>query len=440
MDTVRQKTCPDCFKGILESGKCNRCGFEIQHEKQNSLRIETFSKLKQRYIVGRILGYGGFGITYKVYDTKQDRICAVKEFIPMGLVARRSQGTQIYVTSSAYEGDFEHGKKRFIEEARVLMQLDHIPEVVKITDYFEENNTAYFVMDYIEGATLKQLMRVYGGTIPLKNALEIIKQAGEALEQVHTGAGIFHRDISADNLMLTKDGNVKIIDFGNAKYLIGKNSQTLSVVLKHGYAPPEQYSSTSLQGSYTDVYALAVTLYYILTGVMVTSAPDRLTGEEYWALNRVLPEVPEYVSKAVDRALELNSKKRTQTVRQFLTELGLSEQASVSKKKKQETPYIAVIGTDSRRRFNLPCNSIMTIGRSKTMADIVPARDSQISKKHCEIFYDSIEQQFYLVDQSTNGTYLDGQRMEKGKVYVIRAGERFSLGRNLCILQTGVEK
>ncbi len=459
MQIEEYQTCPNCFLGEMKLGKCKTCGHETISEKTNRLRIPQFSKLNGRYMVGRILGSGGFGITYKAYDTYNRSYCAIKEFVPLGLVTRDMQGMEIYVTSSQNEEEFEHGKRRFMDEAEVLKELSALPEVVQITDYFQENNTAYFVMEYLEGVTLKQLMSSYGGRIPVNEAISIISRVGETLEQVHSRAHIFHRDISADNIMITSDGRVKLIDFGNAKYLIGKHSQSLSVVLKHGYAPPEQYSSTSSQGSYTDVYALAVTFYYITSGVMMVYAADRLGGDTYTPLEELNPQIDKYISEAVDKALVLNRKMRTQTVGEFINELTLTAKtraytetatdsynhlsqvsgmpAADSQKKSTKQPFL--LSRENGMQWDLPENVIVSIGRSASYSNIVVLNHGQISKLHCEIFYDSIENQFYIVDKSTNGTYIRNQRLEKGKVYVLQCGEKFSLGRNICMLEVGVE-
>lgn len=433
--------CPHCFQGNVESGKCMLCGFDRQAEKRNPMRLPEMYVLEERYVIGCILGSGGFGITYKAFDVLNQCCCAVKEFVPIGVVTRAEDGLQISVTSSQAQGDFEHGKKRFMEEAEVLKKLTGVPEVVQIMDYFMQNNTAYFVMEYIEGATLKQLMAAYGGRVPLNEAAPVIYRAGIALDQVHKKGGIFHRDISPDNIMVNQRGRVKLIDFGNAKHLIGKKSQTLSVILKHGYAPPEQYSSTSSQGSYTDVYSLAATLYYVLTGVMVPNAPDRFSGEGYRALKEVNPAVSAELSEAVDHALVLNGKNRTQSAAELVaplsTYLGTPKMPYAKRPDTQGLPYIKVAGLPLSRAWNIPPNRIVVIGRSGGLADIVPTMDGKVSKRHCELFCDSIEKCFYLVDHSTNGTYIGGQRLEKGKAYVLLPGGRFSLGNHICDLEVG---
>ncbi len=425
--------CPNCFQGDIQSGKCTACGYERKDDKENCLRLPEMYILENRYIIGRILGNGGFGITYKAFDILNQCYCAVKEFVPLGVVKRIDCGVQMVVTSSLNLDDFEHGKKRFMQEAQVLKQLTDIPEVVQVMDYFLQNNTAYFVMEHIEGANLKQLMTTYGGTIPLKEASSIIYHAGMALDQVHKRAGIFHRDISPDNIMVSKDGKVKIIDFGNAKHIIGNKSQTLSVILKHGYAPLEQYSSTGSQGSYTDVYALAVTFYYIVTGRMIPDAPDRLGGIEYAKLKELNLSVSQNISDAVDCALMISSKARTQSVAEFIKSFSSAEKQRVQRRLK---PYLKLAGT-ANHIWSIPENKIVRIGRSVAWADIIPSSDAGISNKHCELFYDSMEQQFYLIDHSTNGTYVGNKKLVENEVNILFNGERFTLGNHICDLEVG---
>lgn len=432
--------CPNCFQGDIGTGRCTCCGFRRQEEKQNPMRLPELSFLGNRYLIGRILGNGGFGITYKAFDVLNQCICAVKEFVPIGVVARREDRFQITVTSKSNLEDFEHGKRRFMEEAEVLKKLTDVPEVVQIMDYFLLNNTAYFVMEYIEGATLKQLMKEYGGRIPLANAMSMVWRAGLALDQVHRRAGIFHRDISPDNIMVTADDRVKLIDFGNAKHIIGKRSQTLSVILKHGYAPPEQYSSTSSQGSYTDVYSLAVTFYFIVTGMMVPNAPDRFGGEEYRPLLEVCPQAGAQVSEAVDRALVLNSKNRTSSAAEFVAAFyppqgNTVAYKDVAKGAKPVAAYLKLAGETGGQAWNLPENQEVMIGRSSGWADIVPTNHMQVSKEHCKLVFNSIERRFYLTDCSANGTFIGGERLKKGETYILPNGGQFSLVNHICDLE-----
>ncbi len=433
--------CPNCFQGDISSGVCRLCGFDRQEERPNAMRLPEMYPLMDRYLIGRILGSGGFGITYKAFDLASGRLCAVKEFMPIGIVTRNGQEDKLRATSSSFMEDFEHGKKRFMDEALALGKLTDVPEVVQVMDFFMQNNTAYFVMEYIEGANLRQLMRTFGGRIPAEQAMPIFYEAGMALDQVHRRGGIFHRDISPDNIMVTPEGRVRLIDFGSAKNLIGSNSQTLSVILKHGYAPPEQYSSTSRQGSFTDVYAFAATFYFAVSGVMVTNAPDRFGGEEYRPLKELAPAVGARVSDAVDHALLLNSGKRTQYVSEFVSAFPLptaaaGHDAPYAPTMGRESPYVKLAGQGGHS-WELPKNQIVKIGRSEGMSDIIPTKDGKVSKLHCELFFDSMEKCFYVIDHSTNGVYVAGRRLEKGRAYALRNGEQFSLGNHICDLEVG---
>ncbi len=428
---MQEERCPNCFQAALSGGVCRRCGFDRREEKKNANRLAESATLANRYVIGRILGCGGFGITYKAYDAFNHCCCAIKEFVPTGIVRRDGNTTTLHVTSASNREDFDHGKKRFMDEAEVLKRLMDIPEVVQITDYFMQNNTAYFVMEYVEGVNLRQLMQTFGGRIPVRDARSLLYRAGMALDRVHRRANIFHRDISPDNIMVDANGNVRLIDFGNAKSIIGTHSQTLSVILKHGYAPPEQYSSTSSQGSYTDVYALAATFYYVTTGVRIPNAPDRFGGETYRPLREMQAEITPEISDAVDRALILNSRERTQSAAELVRPfLGEREEAVSGR------PYLKLAGGGAAYAWNIPENKSVMIGRSSDFSDIVPARDSKISKRHCELYCDSLEKSFYLIDHSTNGTYADGMRLEKGKPYILRGGQ-FSLGNHICDLEVG---
>lgn len=426
---MTEEKCPNCFTGDIASGRCPACGFCRQEEKQSHLALPEMYRLENRYLIGRILGCGGFGITYKAYDLLNQCFCAVKEYTPLGIVAREENGTQLAVTSYANRENFEHGKKRFMEESEVLRKLTDIPEVVKVTDYFTQNGTAYFVMEYLEGADLRGLMESFGGKIPLKEALQIIHRVGLALEQVHKRAGIFHRDISPDNIMVDQSGRVKLIDFGSAKHIFGKGNQTFTPILKHGYAPPEQYSSTGKQGSYTDVYALAATFYYIVTGIRLPSAPDRFGGEAYRPLHEVEPTVSAEVSAAVDHALLLDSRQRTQFAAELVASFWQRQDAV-------RRPYLRA-GGEGHSAWNIPVNRSVFIGRSTEWSDIVPTKDERISKKHCELFCDSMEGCFYLVDHSKNGIFVDGVRIEKGKTYVLNGGGHFSLGNHILDMEVG---
>lgn len=430
-----QNICPNCFAQSMYGGQCRNCGYTDVPINLNSMQLPRFFVLYERYILGRVLGAGGFGITYKAYDILNNSLCAVKEFVPIGISARYMDGITLQASSEGQEDNFEHGKKRFLEEADVLKQLRNIPEVVQITDYFTENNTVYYVMEYLDGVTLKRMMNSMGGRLPYREAAAVIYRVGMALEEIHNRAHIFHRDISPENIMITQKGEVKLIDFGSAKYLIGQRSQNLSVVLKPGFAPPEQYTSTGRQGSYTDVYALAGTFYYAVSGVMVPEAPERLSGNNHTPLKNMDLGISEKVSDEVDRALALNYRNRTQTAGEFVQHL---KTPVITSRPKERRPWIrGRYAGGAEQMWYLPCDCTVKVGRSSAHSEIVLQNDMVISKLHFEIRYVTEEDTFYICDRSTNGVYFGDRRLRKGMFYKLRDGDSFVIGKKIYTFKVG---
>lgn len=417
--------------------------------RNDALQLSMGTVLQKRYRIIRVIGAGGFGITYEAMDELNNLRCAIKEFAPMNIAIRTTDSLSMMPVSADKNEIFEHGKKRFLEEAEILKQLQNVKTVVSITDYFQENGTCYFVMEYLDGVTLNRLMNRMNGRVSLNQAMHILYELGMALEKVHRHSNIFHRDISPDNIIITTQGDIKLIDFGNAKYIISDKHQELSVVLKPRYAPYEQYSSGGKQGSYTDVYSLASTFYYVISGSMIPQAPERLAGATYVKLKHMGIGVPQYVSDAFDRALEVKYKNRTQTMVEFLAELRLlNDKENVSKpsvdiqssldcdKKKQ--PYLDVLQQNCKtKRYIVPINVPIVVGRSQVQAQIVLTGDTCISNNQCEIFYDSYEQAFYIQDHSRNGTYVDGKRLVKEKIYVLGENQLCSVGDQRISLKVG---
>ena len=262
------KYCKYCMSEIDDNASvCPECGKDLTCEEPiHHLRPGTL--LAGRYVVGAALGEGGFGITYLGMNTKLDMKVAIKEFFPFGYVHRvaTASATVTDRTEAADEDFFEKGRQRFLSEAKTLAKFNNETGVVSVHDFFEENNTAYIVMEYLEGQTLKAYLGKKG-RLSYGETLSLLMPAMRSLSKVHE-KGLIHRDISPDNIMLTED-KVKLLDFGAARYADGGN-KSLSVMLKHGYAPEEQYRRKGEQGPWTDVYALSATIYKCITG----STPD----------------------------------------------------------------------------------------------------------------------------------------------------------------------
>lgn len=419
-------------------------------------KMPTVKYLKKgTYQVLDILGVGGFGTTYRCVDRRSGRTCAIKEYMPES-IASRNANTGMIVPETSKTQAFLHGKKRFLEEADILLKMNHIPSVVHVWEIFQENNTAYYVMEYLEGKTLRQLMRAMGGKLSYAISVEVITKVGEALDMVHRQAKIFHRDISPENIMVLLDGTVKIIDFGSAKSTSIAENQHFSVILKHGFAPPEQYASNMSQGSFTDVYALAGTFYCIASGQMIPSAPDRIMGAAYEKLYKLVPECSEQTSAAVDQALQLDAKYRTQTMWEFIrgikagvTEKPLKNRVPLQQKvlkpevaKTQDvTAWIEVTkGSCTGSIFPLEPNVKVVVGRSAAKSQYTITGHPEVSGSHFTIWYAPEKAGFYIIDESTNGLYYKGIRLKKGAKYKILPGDQVGIGSMQCMITVGVKQ
>ena len=233
------KLCGNCFAQLDSECACQNCGYvnKKSDKEVNSLDIGTV--LNERYFVGRVLGVGGFGITYKAFDSVLGHIVAIKEYLPNEFSTRVPTQAKVTIYTGDKREQFLAGQKRFIDEARKLAKFQHRDEIVHIFDFFDENNTSYIVMEFLDGKTLQEVLKgKEKNRIDVSEAVEYTVSILDALNEVH-GAGILHRDIAPDNVFLTKDGKVKLIDFGAARYATTTHSKSLSVIIKQGYAPIE---------------------------------------------------------------------------------------------------------------------------------------------------------------------------------------------------------
>ena len=434
--------CPDCFSFQFVNGSCQRCGYVQLPDMAGARTLPSGTLLGSRYLIGKVLGIGGFGITYKAFDNLYHEICAIKEFAPSGMTYRNPKETTLRLSSQSEKEHFEHGKKRFMDEAQTLKRLQNIPAVVQVKECFQENKTAYFSMEYLDGTNLKKVIRATNGNIAYKDVTDIIVKIGAALDIIHKTTGILHRDISPDNIYLKSDGKVKLIDFGSARQLTRDERCDFSVEYKHGFAPPEQYTRTGNQGPHTDVYALASTCYYALTGVMIPDAMDRLGNRTYTPLCQLRPEIPREISQAVDLALKLDYRERTASAQEFIQGLTQSSQVVVSRElpgKRKGRPYMEILtGSHAGVRWSLPVNTQVSIGRSVRLSNIVISGDLSISKEHCRLRYDEERNEFLLTDVSKNGVYVQNQRLTPNQQYRYTPNQQISLASSMCTILLGV--
>jgi serine/threonine-protein kinase len=286
------------------------------------------------YRIEQPLGQGGFGITYQGIDTRLNRAVAVKEFFPEGCWR---EGSTV-VSAGRWNSDtYSSAKQKFLLEGQTLGQFNH-PGIVQVFYYFEENNTAYMVMEYLKGQTLAELLKKKQGKLSEAKALEHITKVGEALEFLHQ-AQFLHRDIKPDNIMLLDDGRVVLIDFGAARDFNTTSTARHTTMLTPGYAPLEQYGRALKYGAFTDIYALASTLYHLLTGQAPVSAIERAAGVELKTVKEIAPHVSLRVSEAIAKAMVMDVTARIQSVRKFFDLLhGDLEQLAPSSTVKQIKP------------------------------------------------------------------------------------------------------
>ena len=307
-------TCPFCGAEVGNAIICPQCGVTVATPSISvSLSLPLGTKLfGGKYSVGKVLGQGGFGITYMGADTVLSRPVAIKELFPEGC---QRNGTTVQPTRIP-PSDFSSMKQKFLDEARLLASLNH-PGIVKVYDFFEENNTAYMVMEYLRGKSLAKVVEERGGALGEQEAVGYILKVGEALAVVHK-AGYLHRDLKPENIIVCEDGRVVLIDFGAARgYMAGKTGR-MTVILTPGFAPYEQYATMARFGPTLDIYALGATLYYLLTGEVPISAPDRAIGVELRSVREINGRVSWQVEEAVRKAMAMRVEERPQSVEEFV--------------------------------------------------------------------------------------------------------------------------
>ncbi len=288
------------------------------------LRKET--RLIGRYTIKSVLGQGGFGITYLGMDELYQRKVAIKEFFPQGIVTRNTEYEDtVTVTYVEEKADYEKGKERFLKEARTMAKFSKNEGIVKVLDFFEINNTAYIVMEYLEGITLKQYIRE-NQRITLEELVRLLVPLIESLDEIHS-QGMIHRDISPDNIMVLPDGRIKLMDFGAARDYTKFGEKTLSIVLKPGYAPPEQYQTHGVQGPWTDIYALCATMYKCLTGENPPDAIERVMDDNLKEISEFGIPVSKQMEETIIKGMSISARNRYQNIEEFCEDLyALSEE------------------------------------------------------------------------------------------------------------------
>ena len=313
--------CYNCMEPLDENGVCQHCHTTVQDNIVYRLKPGTI--LNNKFLVGRCLGEGGFGITYIGRDLTLDIKVAIKEYYPNGYVNRNNTVEQtVAATTENQKHIFNKGKERFLEEARKVAKFLGEPGVVGVREYFEANGTAYIIMEFLEGENLAAYIKKHG-TFDANTIFRLMLPITSSLKRVHD-AGLIHRDISPDNIMYMSNGRLKLMDFGSARYYTNEQKE-MSVLLKQGYAPEEQYRKNGKQGPWTDVYGLSATIYRCITGSIPEDALDRLRHDDLVPPSQMGVNIPPALENILLYGLAVFRENRCQNMEEFssLIELAL---------------------------------------------------------------------------------------------------------------------
>lgn len=311
--------CYSCFKEYGdEFGLCPYCGEEKITEPNEPVQLRPGTVLNNRYIIGRSVGEGGFGVVYKAYDTHFECIVAIKEFFSSRLFTRYPGETSVRVGKKTIE-EFKYRKNRFLTEARYIAKYNSNNNIVGVFDHFEENNTAYIVMELLKGTSLSKFIEKSGGKIEPTLAVDIICKICLALKDLHKD-NIIHCDIAPDNIFIFDDNTVKVFDFGAAK-LADSEDVAIDICMKPGYSPPEQYDQSNNLGPWTDIYAVGATLYLMLTGIKPDESTNRKINDTVIPPHLIDPAISENISLTVMKAMAVEKHLRFRTVDELVNAL-----------------------------------------------------------------------------------------------------------------------
>ncbi|MCD8118338.1 MAG: FHA domain-containing serine/threonine-protein kinase [Lachnospiraceae bacterium] len=314
------KICTNCLQETVENGVCTSCGKRIEERPPRQMNaLPDGYVLHNQYVLGRIIGKGGFGITYLARDIWQGRRVIVKELYPHNDVQRNAAGT-VVVPLPGQEAFFAKCRQRFRQEAQVLESFRAEPDIVDVYETITENNTEYYSMEYLSGWDLRTLA-LQKGRVGWNELSEYVKSILRTLNILHS-KNLIHRDISPDNIFLVSNTQAKLIDFGSVRCFT--DGQGLTAILKQVYAPVEQYFTDGHQGPWTDIYALSATLYHVMTGTKPPQAPSRVGQngpDPLVPVSRLCPNLPPHVAGAIMKGMAVRDTNRFQSAREMAAAL-----------------------------------------------------------------------------------------------------------------------
>ena len=309
------KLCEKCSSPVSGS-VCPVCGYDCSSEIR-SVALTAGAVLDDRYVIGRVIGMGGFGITYLAYDTELEKTVAIKEFYPKGVVIRIMDSSDIEPITSFHAEEFKSGAEKFKNEAEILSGLGDNTDVIKVYGTFRQNGTIYYVMEYVHGITINEYTKRYG-KINEGQALHTAVSIAVTFGHIHS-KNVIHRDLSPNNIVFTVDGKVKLVDFGNARPFSTEAENSMTVALKHGYAPLEQYQHHGNQGPWTDIYSLGTVLYYALTLEAPNDPMTRLDNDNEF--QRTISKTSPHLAAVINKMSAVKICERYQCSKSLLNDL-----------------------------------------------------------------------------------------------------------------------
>ena len=378
--------CINCFKYTGGEEVCMNCGTVQQRKPKQSYQLFPHTILRGRYIIGRVINNGGMGIIYKAYDMKLENTVAIKEFLPTqnSMVNRQPGSTTVALINENDRPAFEKAKVEFIEEARTMAQFTACESIVRIYEYFEENETAYVVMEYLDGISLREFLSINEGKVDFDTAMSIIIPVMEALSVIHKEK-IIHCNVCPDNIFICVNQHVKLIDFSDTKLVGETNRDDKSIVTKPGYTPPEQYTSDGKVGPYTDIYATGAVLYNMLSGKVPTESIVRAERDSLQKLTKLGIQLPIYSDKSIMKAMALREESRFKSIDDFIN--------AVQGKKKADFPEVELKKKKIRRTVSIVAvfvfmiMSVVAAYVVKSVYSIIPTSSTEI-----EVWYIETEQ------------------------------------------------
>lgn len=315
INSMPASSCPACLQPNADFSKCPHCGWCKDESRVDAIYLRPGTVIFPPYRVARVLGHGGFGITYLGWDANLEIKVAIKEYLPREFASRDPRTGQVFPSSGEAQADFQAGLNQFLDEARALAKFQQHPGIVSVLSFFPAFGTGYMVMEYVEGETLKNYL-YRCGRLSWTQTLDIFMHVMDALRAVHR-AGLLHRDIAPDNIYLCNDGRIKLLDFGAVQAHVGQaqqKKQALAVMVKPGFAPEEQYRDYREQGPWSDVYSVAASMYFCLTGQAPPDALDRAVQDSLRPPSSYGAVIPIEAEQILLSALAVASLQRPQSI------------------------------------------------------------------------------------------------------------------------------